>query len=83
MKQNPFMIKFKKEVNVIDQILRKYKIYIDYIFRDLRRIIKKRRINIIFRPLTGDFVYYGRDRFFRFLPELCIIRMFSKICQIL
>ncbi|VDK75106.1 unnamed protein product [Litomosoides sigmodontis] len=46
----------------------------EHSYKDLRRIIKKRRINVIFRPLASDFVYYGRDRFFRFLPELCIIQ---------
>uniref|UniRef100_A0AAF5PS68 RNase NYN domain-containing protein n=1 Tax=Wuchereria bancrofti TaxID=6293 RepID=A0AAF5PS68_WUCBA len=41
--------------------------------RDLRQIIRERRIDVIFRPLSSDFVHYGRDRFFRFLPELCVI----------
>ncbi|CAG9535927.1 unnamed protein product [Cercopithifilaria johnstoni] len=45
----------------------------EHSYKNLRRIIKERRIHVIFRPLTSDFVYYGRDRFFRFLPELSII----------
>lgn len=42
--------------------------------RNFHRIIKERRIDVIFRSLGNDFVHYGRDRFFRFVPELCIIR---------
>ncbi|VIO99346.1 conserved hypothetical protein [Brugia malayi] len=45
----------------------------EYSYKDLRRIISERRIDVIFRPLSNDFVHYGRDRFFRFLPELCVI----------
>uniref|UniRef100_A0A1I8EWQ9 RNase_Zc3h12a domain-containing protein n=1 Tax=Wuchereria bancrofti TaxID=6293 RepID=A0A1I8EWQ9_WUCBA len=45
----------------------------EYSYKDLRQIIRERRIDVIFRPLSSDFVHYGRDRFFRFLPELCVI----------
>uniref|UniRef100_A0A915Q7I5 RNase NYN domain-containing protein n=1 Tax=Setaria digitata TaxID=48799 RepID=A0A915Q7I5_9BILA len=44
----------------------------EYTYKNYRRIIKERRIDVIFRPLNNDFVHYGRDRFFRFIPELCI-----------
>uniref|UniRef100_A0A0R3S633 RNase_Zc3h12a domain-containing protein n=1 Tax=Elaeophora elaphi TaxID=1147741 RepID=A0A0R3S633_9BILA len=42
----------------------------EHSYNYLHRIIKEHRIDVIFRPLTNDYVYYGRDRFFRFLPEL-------------
>ncbi|VBB27735.1 unnamed protein product [Acanthocheilonema viteae] len=54
----------------------------EHSYKDLRRIIEERRINVIFRPLTSDFVHYGRDRFFRFLPEICIIHDNNDFWQI-
>ncbi|VDM92065.1 unnamed protein product, partial [Onchocerca ochengi] len=45
----------------------------EHSYKNFHRIIKERRLDVIFRPLSSDFVYYGRDRFFRFLPELCVI----------
>uniref|UniRef100_A0A914ZXW8 RNase NYN domain-containing protein n=1 Tax=Parascaris univalens TaxID=6257 RepID=A0A914ZXW8_PARUN len=39
-------------------------------YREFRRIIKERRIDIRFRPLPADVVHYGRDRFFKCMPEL-------------
>ncbi|VDN03550.1 unnamed protein product [Thelazia callipaeda] len=52
-----------------------YDIAKEYTYRDYRQIIKERRIDVIFRPLDADFVEYGRDRFFRFLPELRVLRI--------
>ncbi|VDM40075.1 unnamed protein product [Toxocara canis] len=39
-------------------------------YKEFRRIIKERRIDIRFRPLPADVVHYGRDRFFKSMPEL-------------
>ncbi|MCP9260707.1 hypothetical protein DINM_004087 [Dirofilaria immitis] len=52
----------------------------EHSYKDFRRIIKERRIDVIFRPLSSDFVYYGRDRFFRFLPELYVLHDNNDPC---
>lgn len=41
-------------------------------YSNYRPIISGRRIDVIFHSLDSTLVYYGNDRFFGFLPELCV-----------